>query len=56
MKRKRRAGSQPRLRIFRNSEYRVILYAKRDLFCATTGERLVEDKLAERDVIPLEGG
>jgi hypothetical protein len=28
MKRKRRAGSPPTLGIFRNSEYRVILYAK----------------------------
>ena len=57
MKRKRGASLEPLLGIFRNSEYRVILYAKGEPFCAPppTDELPVEDILAEFDVriLPL---
>ena len=50
-------GHHVDLRIEGTRQIRVILYGKRDPFCVTTGERLVEDKLAvEQDVIPLDGG
>ena len=51
------AGSPPTLGIFRKSEYRVILYAKDDPFCATAlaDELPIEDILAvEHDIVPFD--